>query len=287
MINLELRFLYALWSMVTAWLFTFSTKIQVEKNHNPALVTFYSMIVALLCWIFLFLYKGENPWNILLCFLLWLSNGILYLITTLTRIESLKFIDTSIYFPIYKSLAPLFLVVIAILFLWEKLSIKESIWVILWIAVPLILIWKNKKSNNTKRWIKFMIIWLATAIWAAILVKIWAIYKVNMVLYTIFSLWAWSILSILLHRNNTKKHSKYSLLHIKRTWIITWVLNFTAFYFFVKAIEIWNNLWIVYTLQSLYILVPIILSIIIYKEHFDTKKLIAIILTIATIFFLG
>ena len=42
---------------------------------------------------------------------------------------------------------------------------------------------------------------------------------------------------------------------------------------------------IVFTVQSLYILIPIILSIIIYKEHINTQKIIAIILSIVAIVF--
>jgi len=40
---------------------------------------------------------------------------------------------------------------------------------------------------------------------------------------------------------------------------------------------------IVYTVQSLYILIPIVLSIIFYNEHWNLRKLIAIMLSIAAL----
>lgn len=101
----------------------------------------------------------------------------------------------------------------------------------------------------------------------------------------IFTLFTWSVTSFITYKY-IKNDKDYSILHIKRTWIITGLLNFLTFYFFVKAVTLWDNLWVVYTIQSLYIVIPIILSIIFYKEHFDMKKLIAIILTVATVFFL-
>jgi len=283
---METWFIYALLSLITAWFFSFSSKMSIEKNHNPALVTFYSMVVALFCWLVLLFFSWEKFGNIWLAGFLWTINWSLYLVTTLTRIKSLKYIDTSIYFPIYKALGPLLLIFITVWFFSETLTYTEVFWIFLWVSVPLILVWKNKKSKDTKKWIKYLIIWLITALMASVSVKISTIYDVNVFLYTIFSLIAWSVLSVIVHKFDKKDKTDYSILHIKRIWIITWILNFTTFYCFVKAISLWNNLTVVYTIQSLYIIIPIILSIMIYKEHFDIKKFIAILLTVATIFFL-
>jgi drug/metabolite transporter (DMT)-like permease len=278
--------MYALATTVCAWFFTFSSKISIEQNHNPALVTFYSMIVALFCGIILLIISWEELWNIWLTALLWLINGSLYLVTTLTRLKSLKYIDTSIYFPIYKALGPLLLISVTVWFFSETLTYKEIIWVMLWISVPLILVSKNWKSKNIIKWLKYLIIWLITAIIASISAKISSIYSLNIYLFTIFALFWWSSCSLIAHKMDKKSKSDYSIMHIKKIWIITGILNFMTFYFFMKAFTLWNNIWIVYTIQSLYIIIPIILSIIIYKEHFDIKKFIAIVLTIATIFFL-
>ncbi len=46
-------------------------------------------------------------------------------------------------------------------------------------------------------------------------------------------------------------------------------------------------LGIVYTITSIYILIPIILSIIIYKEHWNTQKVVAIVVSILALGLLG
>lgn len=283
---MEPRFIYAILSTISTWLFSFFQKISVEQNHNPALVTFYSLTLAAIFWLIYLPISGTPLWNIWLWLLLWIVNWFLYFITTITRIKSLNYIDTSIYFPIYKWLAPIFIVLIWLYYFWEILTTKEFIWVALWILVPVILIWRNKKSNNTSKWIKFLFIWLLASTIAAATIKLWTNGWVNIIVYMTVSLITGSIAAFVLHKKRNKKTS-YSIIKIKRIWILTGVFQFLWFYFLLKAIEIWNNLWVSFTMQSLYIIIPIILSIIFYREHFDKKKFIAIILTLSSIFFLG
>ncbi len=282
---MEKWFLFALLSMLASWFFTFSSKFSVEKNHNPLLVTFYSSTIAAFCWFILLAYIWDIKWNLMLAILWWLWNWFLYLITSITRIVWLKYLDASIYFPIYKTITPIVLVVVALLFMWETLTTKELIWIILGVFVPLMLLWANKKSNDSLKWYLYIFLSVFTTIWALIITK-YAISKwADVTLFSIFALLWSSIFSFLFNIKKTKK-AIYWNKYLKRTWIITWILNFLTIYFFNVALSYWNNIWVLYTLQSLYIVIPIILSIIIYKEHFNLKKFIAVILTIASIYFL-
>ena len=283
---METWFLYWLLSVLFTGFFSFSSKISVEKNQNPDLVIFYSMASATFFWILFFLITKWVSQNLFLEFFLWASNWFLYLIATSTRMTSLKYIDTSIYFPIYKSIWPIFLIFITFLFFEETFSSKEIFWIILWIFVPLLLIWKKWKNKNMKKWLFYMFIWVITAISAGLIIKIASNKDVNILLYSIFSLWTWAVWAFLLFLKNNKKNKKYNIVKIKRIWIFTWLLNFLWTYFFIFAVDLSNNLWLVYLLHSLYIVIPIILSVIIYKEHFNFRKLIAIFLTVISVYFL-
>ena len=44
---------------------------------------------------------------------------------------------------------------------------------------------------------------------------------------------------------------------------------------------------IVYTVTAMYILIPIVLAIIFYNEHWNTQKVIAIIISVAALALLG
>ena len=48
-----------------------------------------------------------------------------------------------------------------------------------------------------------------------------------------------------------------------------------------------GDLGIVQTIHGLYIVIPIVLSVLIYQEHIDGKKVMAVILCIASLLFLG
>lgn len=284
---MELWFIYSLLSALFVWFFSFSSKLSVEKNHNPSLVIFYAMFSASLCAIiWLFFSEIVDYWKIYISMFYWFLNWAFYVITTITRMQSLKFIDTSIYFPIYKAISPISLIIIMILFFWEILNSNQIIWVLLWIMVPLILIWINKKSNKNKKWYYYLFLWLIWALLASISAKLAIQNWVNISIYILVSLLTWTLFSFILFFKNIKKEFKYSVLHIRKTAIITWILHFLWFYFFVKAIELWNNISVAYIVQSLYIIIPIILAVIFYKEQFDYKKFIAILLTILSILFL-
>ena len=179
-------------------------------------------------------------------------NGGFYVITTITRIKSLKYINTSMYFPIYKAISPILLVFIMMLFFSETLDFGEIIWIILWVTVPLLLIWRNKKSKQIKKWYYYLIIWMLWALIASISAKMIVWYWGNIFIYMLSSLCTWALFSFITFYKNIKKNILHSNLHIKRITIITGVLNFTCFIFFMKAIEEWDNLWVIYMSNWLY-----------------------------------
>ena len=86
-------------------------------------------------------------------------------------------------------------------------------------------------------------------------------------------------------KKSLSKKNTYSTSKLKRVGFLNGIFLFLATYFFVKS-TIGSNLGVVYTINSFSLLIPIILSIFLYKEHFDMKKGLAIVLTIASLFFL-
>jgi len=61
------------------------------------------------------------------------------------------------------------------------------------------------------------------------------------------------------------------------------VVQFASFTTFLYAFAFNGPLAVVYTIHSLYILIPIILSIIFFNEHWNTRKVIAIVASVAAI----
>lgn len=279
-------FIYWIISIISTGFFSFSSKISVEKNHNPNLVTFYSSLIAAICSILYFIYSDWVIKNFYLEIILWITNWLFYLVTVLTRIKSLKYIDTWVYFPIYKALWPILLLIISILYLSEKFTTIQSLWILLWICVPFLLITKKSKSKNIKKWLIYLFVWLLAAIISWLSVKYASIYKVNILLVVVYSLFFQTIWAYYLLKKHSRTDQNFSFDKIKSVWIVTWLLNFIGFYSFTSAVNLSWSIWLIYVMQSLYIIIPIILSVIMYKEHFDFKKFIAILLTITSIYFM-
>ena len=220
-------------------------------------------------------------------FLVSVINGLFYFIAIILRIESLKNITSIMYFPIYKMLWPVLILIIWILFFSEKLTYFELFWIFLWITVPLLLIWKDdkKKQNNLTKGLILLVISTLFAVLSSASWKIIMINNMNIYLFMFLTSITWTITSYYLYRRNHKNIDReFWINKLKRTWILSGVILFFSIYFFTSS-TIWN-LWVVYTINSFSILIPIILSIIIYKEHFDFKKSIAIVLTLLSLLFL-
>jgi multidrug transporter EmrE-like cation transporter len=98
---------------------------------------------------------------------------------------------------------------------------------------------------------------------------------------------SWSIISAISYKSFKNQHKKkgidkkYSTKDIYKFSLILWFFNVISFYSFARALE--GNLAIAFTINSFSILIPIILSIIFYKDHFDIKKGFVILLSIISI----
>jgi len=284
---METWFIHALLSGIFAWFYSFSSKISAEKNHSSFLVTTYSMLSCATISLIVYLLTYSTETNFMLLFLVSVINGLFYFIAIILRIESLKNITSIMYFPIYKMLWPVLILIIWILFFSEKLTYFELFWIFLWITVPLLLIWKDdkKKQNNLTKGLILLVISTLFAVLSSASWKIIMINNMNIYLFMFLTSITWTITSYYLYRRNHKNIDReFWINKLKRTWILSGVILFFSIYFFTSS-TIWN-LWVVYTINSFSILIPIILSIIIYKEHFDFKKSIAIVLTLLSLLFL-
>ncbi len=281
---MNISILYAIISAVLAWLASFLIKVSAEKDHNPFLFTTYSFFsIAFFSFVF-YLFSGIYVDRIFVVLLLWMIMWTSYLILWISKIEALKQIDSIIYFPIYKVSSTIWAVIVWLYFFHENLNINETIWIILWLLVPIILINKKEKikQKDLLKWILFCLLSWFFAVITIIISKLINIYNLNLYFYLFVWWFAWGVLSLLQY-NRDKDKKTMSTSKIKRWAILNWLLISIWSVFFVKALS-WN-LAVTYTINSFSILIPIILSIFFYEERLNLRKIIALILTILSILF--
>lgn len=279
---MESWFIDIIISAILAWITSFMWKIFAEKSHDSLISTWYSMIYSsLFSFIFLLFSTWKLNW-LNLIFLLSLWNWVFYMVSLATRTRALKYIDSTIYFPIYKISSWIMVALIWLFLFWESLSVWEIIWIILWLLVPLLLIDKREHNIqiNLRFWLLLALIWAITTSISIIMTKTLSENSLNIFAYSGISYLIWWVLALSLWKENYKNAFKISSNKIKRYSIINWLFIFWSLYFFIKWIS-WN-LAIAYTINSFSILIPIILSFIFYKEELNFRKILVIITSIVS-----
>lgn len=285
-IFMETWIIWAIISAITSWLYNFWFKIITERSYSTYVASLWSYIIASIISFGFIVYSGFEWFkDISLLLLLWLAfwNILFFYISVVTRIKSMENIDNVIFYPLYKTFWPILVTLISLFYFRESLSISESIGIILGICIPLMLISKaeSKRQKNLYLGIIFMLLTAFVSSIAPIFVKLAnnAWFDTITYVFVCFMMGIWFSLSWFLHEK--KKNKKFNQHWITKFALIVWILHFCTFYSYTKAFE-WN-IAIAFTINSFAILIPIILSIVFYGEHFNLKKGIVIVLSIVSI----
>lgn len=281
---MELRILYAAISWLTAWIASFLHKITAEKWYNSYQFTWYTFLSWAFFSIILFVLSWDVLNNVLAITMIWFIMWVSYTMTVISRIESLKNISTTLYFPSYKIWSTLLAFLVWVIFFTDSIKTNEIFWVIFGLLVPIVLINKTEHLNhkNMKKGISMSMISIVFAVITISMSKIINYYDLSTYFYIFVWNATWAIISLAQYNLKHKK-KKYYNNHLKKICLFNWLLLTIWSVFFVKALY-WN-LWVVYTINSFSMIIPIILSVIIYKDHLDLRKIIAIILTIISMLF--
>ena len=285
---MELWMLYSLGNMFFLWIGWFLQKIEVERKLSKNSYIVYAhiwIIVWTLLYAFLINHKFVFDW-ILVTYAIGLSS--IYVIVFRYRLKSLDYITSASYFINYRIFSSILLVLFWQLLYWESITWKEYLWIFIWFIIFYLLIEKKKISDQKKdmwKWYIYLWIWI---IWVSI---IWLLQKKFILLeldFITYILCAWingTLLPLLLKE---KSETLKNIFFIKENkdklllFIAAFIAPFNTF-FMLLAIDAWWDIAIVYKIISYSLFIPVILSVIIYKESVTWRKLLAFILTIASI----
>lgn len=290
MFGLELWFVLALLSAVLGGFFIFTTKVAAERDYDIVLLSTGALVLsAALTFTVVFVRGDFSGLHDLVLFVV-LLNATGYMIVNILRHQALRCIDTAVYYPIYKTLTPAIAIVTGFIFFSERFSVHEWVGLILSLAVPLLLITHAEKARQKDLWrgLRLLAITAIFATASAGIVKYGADVIENTWLFIALSDTATALIGIMIMLSRNGKHPmKERLQSLKDPsflWLAFWMglMSATAYVAMVFAFKL-GTLSIVYTINSLYILIPIVLSIIYYHEHWNARKVVAIVLSIAAL----
>ncbi len=286
---MEPWFLYVCATIVCSGLGSFLQKVSAKNDHNSKVVTIFSFVVTILVAPAVWYTQGASidGWQVAL-FAGGLG-GILYALSYVLRITNLRYIDTTIYFPLYKTLGPLLVLVIGLLYFKDNLTTFDYWGIGIGVLVPLMLLSRSEKhrqQNLTKGLLLLLLTASITAL-AFATSKIGVDSGVNIWLFMSLQAIVGIISALLFAVPKFKKDKLMDFtLHKKAVWIglLLGLIDTLNIFFILMALTT-GLVSVVYTVNSFYILIPIVLSVILYGEHMNARKAVAIGLSIASVIF--
>jgi len=292
---MELWFVVSIVGMVIAGFSNFFFKIVAARNISAELFMLYSSLTSIVIAGSLVLWSGQAVVGFGLAALILLGSGVISAASGSLKVYALRYIDSTIYFPLFKLVTPALAIVAGVVFFAESFSVIEWIGLVVGLLVPLVLITPAENSRQQNLSMGLVLV-LITAVLSA-LTAVAGKYAIDAsvpvfttLLLTVVGLAAGSV-GLIIYRQGihgiqemVRSETSPLLLQIALTRAIlisfgVWTMLF--------AFSQGGTLSVVQTIHSMYILIPIILAIIFYNEHWNWQKATAILLSVASLALLG
>lgn len=147
---MQVWFVFALLSAIFWGVEQFLHKLSAARKLNTSSVTLIYSITSCLVSLFVFLLFQRTFTNLTLLFLVGILNAAMVFIGFVSRINALKHIPGSIFFPINKTGILMVMIFVSLIFLQEPLSIFQMIGLVLALISIFLLTWNNQKGIKSK-----------------------------------------------------------------------------------------------------------------------------------------
>ena len=273
-------FAWTLAATVIAGLQAFVQKVIANQGRNAAFNGFLMYgISGMLAFVFLVLFY-EVPDELFWVGVFGLIAGITHAIGNFIRIESLKYIDSVIYFPINKVLGPIIVIVGGLVWFGETLTMQQIVGISLSLCVPLLLISaaEHKRQIDLRTGLIFLVLSTVLTSLGALFTKKGLSYDETVLVIMMLgqASGAATSLMIFLREKHVRDGKNFGItVEDIKYGVLTALLSFSGFFAFLKAVQV-GQISIVYVIHAHFILIPIVLSIWWYGEHVNLRKVAAV-----------
>ncbi|NQV90733.1 EamA family transporter [Candidatus Uhrbacteria bacterium] len=281
---MESWFLYALASAVFAGLYSFTTRVSAHYQHHSALVYVYSSLsAAILSGVYAMSVQPDTSRIVLIVFIACID-ALAYLVVSMTRVDALKVIDSAIFFPIYKVAASILTIPVGILFFSDVLTGTQVIGIFIGLLAPVFLINNGERlrQKNLSKGLLLTGVSVLAALLATVMSKMITVLHLDVSLYTFFAFAIGTPFAYLFYkRTNGQAHRKR---HVEWLGLLGGIFMFGNLFFYVHALS--GNLSMVFLINSFSTVIVVFLSVLIFREHMDKKKVGALVATIISLILL-
>jgi drug/metabolite transporter (DMT)-like permease len=265
----------------------FLYKVCAEKECDTAWTTFSFMTtVTVLSALFFFTLK-ESVSDARMLLLTAGINSASFVLGTITHIEALKHVPSSVVYPIIR-LNMVVVVLFSILFLHDHVSLHQVLGILLAIAVIVILTRdaEEAKGNlgSVRKGLLLVFVSLVSGSVASISSKFAAVYS-NKLGFMALSYFLGALFSAALIRRSGKETSGGNRKDAVRIGLLMGLINFAGFYTFLAALSV-GPLSIIVSITGMHFVIAVLLSVIVYKEKLSRTRILGMALAVASILFL-
>ncbi len=287
MINIPIWLIYALIATVSVGLVNFIIKILVERGEHKFYFFFFSFLFLLISSLISIIFTGQEFSYTADIIIFSFIFSLLYYIILNTRFISLDNISSADYFINYKSILSLTIIVIGHVIFLEKFRIQDYIGLLIGFIIFYLFYKKEKTSKNInfKKGIKYLLIGVVLAVLLHSISKHMVSQGTHLFSILFFQGLFGILVTVFANIKNLKQEIRDCPNKLKDILLfgLCGTFNTIFLYYIFSAYEI-GPIGIVYKIIAYAMFIPIVLSVIFYKEEINTRKFIAIILAVFSIF---
>jgi drug/metabolite transporter (DMT)-like permease len=266
---------------------SFLYKVSAERNCNTAWTTFSFMATVALLSSVVFFLRSESAPNITFTFVVGILNSSAFLVATITHIEALKRLPSSIVFSIVR-LNVVVVVLFSIVYFKDRPTFNQIAGTILAVFVILILTRQpdaeEPSAGQTKGGLILVFVSLFCGSVASISSKFAAMHANPLTFMAISYLFS-TLFSIGMRNKLQTEPVQANYKEALAIGLLMGLLNFAGYYAFLKALSL-GPLSIVIAIIGLHFVIAILLSVMIYKEKLTLPIIAGISLTILSVILL-
>ena len=245
-----------------------------------AIASLVAMVLAFGSAIF---FDFRYEWSVVL---LGIFSGALYIVGGIARSDALAYIHSALYFPLYKVIGTTVVLIVGIFYFGDHLTWIQIVGLVLVLLVPILLI---DKVETLRQKDLMRGIWLTVT--SAILISISALGgKVVTTLGSsiyVFLIINYFVSAVGQSSVYVSKSRDTSLIRVqkKEIIIVAFLLGIFQYLGFMTLLVAYKTgeVSLVYAINSTYIVIPILLSIWFYREHWNIRKACAIGLSVVSV----
>ena len=266
---------------------SFLYKVSAERNCNTAWTTFSFMATVALLSSVVFFLRSESVPNITFTFFVGLLNSSAFLAATMTHIEALKRLPSSIVYSIVR-LNVVVVVLFSIVYFKDRPTYYQIAGIMLAVIVILILTRQPEAEEPSAGQTKGGLILVFVSLFCGSIASIsskFATMHANPLTFMAISYLFSTLFSIGLRNKLQTEPVQANYKEALAIGLSMGLINFAGYYTFLKALSI-GPLSIVIAIIGLHFVIAILLSVMIYKEKLTPPIIAGISLTILSVILL-